>query len=275
MKLTSLEDNGWVKGAPEGVVISLIRSMVLTISLLVWNWKVNWNSEFILLCWLWLNVNGHIWQVRLSLMATVPPPQIPPGPSCWPLRWQWLGLGSAGGICQGWPANKCHHLEGAEEEKRISKKHLHAVKSFLVRSLNGTGHHFFPFIVATNWLLRNHPVMGTSALISSQPHFKQILKQPPIFFSLVHLNSSPVSSNLTPPLSLSADDLASYFEKTEAIRPELIQLRAHTPTFIFFNSIYITVENMFPLLPKLNAHTECEILPSLHSQGPSSVFPPL
>lgn len=36
MKLTSLEDNGWVKGALEGVVISLIRSMVLTISLLVW-----------------------------------------------------------------------------------------------------------------------------------------------------------------------------------------------------------------------------------------------
>lgn len=37
-ELTSLEESGWVYGALEDVVTSLIRSIVRTISLLVWFW---------------------------------------------------------------------------------------------------------------------------------------------------------------------------------------------------------------------------------------------
>lgn len=222
-RLTSLEDSGWVKGALEGVVISLIRSMVLTISLLVWIWKGNWNSEFILLCWLWLRANGYTWQIRSSLMATVPPPQTSPGPSCWPLHWQWLGLGSADGICQGWLASKFHHLEWAEEEKRISKKHLRALESFLVRSLKGTGHQLFAEKSSGHMVQCLHKFSLTSNRFST--NFQSFL-----FYILILLQYPQIS--LTPPLSFSAEDFASW-EKTEAIRPELIQVCAYSP-YLFF-----------------------------------------
>lgn len=246
--------------------------MVLTISLLVCVWKVNWNSEFTLLHWLWLNASGHIWQIRECPWW---PPSHPikrsPGPSCWQLRWQWLGLGSAGGICQGWPASKSHHLEWAKEEKRIREKQPDAEKSFLARSWGLTGHHFFSHTAATNWLQRNHPVT-----ISTSHRYSKPTSNLSLFHILI--NSSPVSANLpfTSPSSLSADDLVSYFrEKIEAI-----QLCAHVPTTFFFSFFFICIFTHFHhsgklslLLPKGNAHASVLNLP-LRSQAPSSIsFP--
>lgn len=52
-----------------------------------------------------------------SLIITSPPTETAPAPSCWRLRSQWPGPGSAGGTCPGWLASKSHRLEWAEKER--------------------------------------------------------------------------------------------------------------------------------------------------------------
>lgn len=106
------------------------------------------------------------------IQATVPPTEISPGPSYWQPRWQWLGHGSAGGICQGWPANKSHHLEWAGEENRIREKHLDTVNmvSFLVKSLDLTVHYFFSYSVATTWD-RKKKIIQSCGLVPWQDKF--------------------------------------------------------------------------------------------------------
>lgn len=187
-------------------------------------------------------------------MATVPPTQISPGPSCWPRRWRWLGLGNAGGICQGWPASKFHHLEWAEE-KRISKKHLQAVKS-----LNGTGHHSFSFTVATNWMLKNHPVINKFSLTSNR--FSTNLQSFSLFYILTLLQSPQISPHpyhsqqMT--LHLILRENRSHYARTH---PTLCT----SPHIYFFKIPLISQWKTCSSLPKLNAHTECEILRCLHS----------
>lgn len=129
-----------------------------------------------------------------------------------------------------------------------NRERLDAV-SFLVRSRDWTGHHFFSDRVATNRLQKNHPVMWIGA--STNPHSPMSDTLSPLQSSFIlYFDPTPVSPNLsfTSPFSVLANDLVSYFREKNRSQ----EARTHSNLCTYPYHVFLFLKKRNVLLPLLS-----------------------